>query len=127
MHLIQTADQIRALLGDKEVPKPCQCGLSASTGWQSISEERWPAHQMRCQGTLRDPDLLEPTFEELHPKGTRYESPDAPVAIRHFPYNRCDLWRCETCAQHLLRYTEFGGYYVDHRLRMISARTDVID
>jgi hypothetical protein len=77
--------------------------------------------------TLRDPELYEPTFEEHHPNGTRYDSPDAPVALRFFPYNRCDLWRCTQCQRHLLRYTEFGGYYVDHRVRAVSSVTEVLD
>jgi hypothetical protein len=70
--------------------------------------------------TLRDPDVYEPTFEEQHPNGTRYESADAPVALKFFPYNRCDVYACDTCQQHALRYTEFGGYYVDPRARRLN-------
>jgi hypothetical protein len=70
--------------------------------------------------TLRDPEVYEPTFEEQHPNGTRYESPDAPVALKFFPYNRCDLHACGKCHQYVLRYTEFGGYYVDHRARRLE-------
>ena len=51
----------------------------------------------------------------------------APVAVRFFPYNRCDLWRCTQCQRHLLRYTEFGGYYVDHRVRSVSSSTEILD
>ena len=76
-------------------------------------------------GTLSDPEVYEPSFEEHHPKGTRYESVDAPVSAKHFPYNRCDVFSCKQCAQHVLRYTEFGGYYVDPRGRRITA--DLID
>lgn len=70
--------------------------------------------------TLRDPDVYEPTFEEHHPSGTRYDDPNAPVALQHFPYNRCDVFACQRCAQQVLRYTEFGGYYVDHRARRLN-------
>jgi hypothetical protein len=69
---------------------------------------------------LRDPDVYEPTFEEQHPKGTRYESADAPVVLKFFPYNRCDVYACGRCHQHALRYTEFGGYYVDQRARRLN-------
>ena len=76
---------------------------------------------------MRNPDLHEPTFEEHHPNGTRYDSPQAPVAVSYFPYNRCDLWRCKQCQRHLLRYTEFGGYYVDHRVRTVSPDSEILD
>jgi hypothetical protein len=101
-------------------PAPCHCALGPCAGWESMTEDRWPAEQMAPVGTLRDPEAYEPTFEEHHPGGTRYDSPDAPVAVRFFPYNRCDVWRCSVCQRHLMRYTEFGGYYVDHRVRALQ-------
>ena len=99
----------------------CQCSLQHCAGWESVSDTVWPAQHMTHVATLRDPDLYEPTFEEQHPKGTRYESADAPVALKFFPYNRCDVYACGTCQQHALRYTEFGGYYVDPRARRLNA------
>lgn len=98
----------------------CNCALGPCAGWESFTEERWPHTQMRPLGTLRDPALYEPTTEEYHPAGTRYESPEAPVAIRFFPYNRCDVFACGRCERVLMRYTEFGGYYVDHRVRQLD-------
>lgn len=99
---------------------PCDCSLSGCAGWESISESTWPKERMRCCATLRDAEAEEPTFEEYHPRGTRYDSPDAPVSVAYFPYNRSDLWRCERCHDFMLRYTEFGGYYVDHRVRRLA-------
>jgi hypothetical protein len=101
--------------------KACTCGLQRATSWESITEERWPQALMQKVGTLRDEDIAEPTFEEWHPDGTRYDSPDAPVSVRHFPFNRCDVHRCTACSRLVLRYTEFGGYYVDHRVRLLDA------
>jgi hypothetical protein len=118
--------ELRALLTEPATG-PCTCGLGACASWESLTEARWPAARMELVATLRDPELYEPTFEEHHPKGTRYDSPDAPVAMRFFPYNRCDLWRCTQCQRHLLRYTEFGGYYVDHRVRAISLANEILD
>jgi len=69
---------------------------------------------------LRDPDEAEPTVPELHAQGSRYESPHAPIAPDWFPYNRCDVWACVACGRGFLQYTEFGGYYVDHRLREVD-------
>ena len=79
---------------------------------------------MRLAGTLRQPltgDQTEATFEEFHPGGTRYESPTAPIASGYFPFNRCDVYACARCGCAVLKYTEFGGYYVDHRVRLVDA------
>ena len=76
---------------------------------------------MRRLGTLRDADIYEPTTDEFHADGTRYRSPDAAIAVNFFPYNRCDVYGCMQCHRVLLRYTEFGGYYVDHRVREVDA------
>ena len=103
----------------------CQCSLERCAGWESVNDAQWPLQQLQMVGTLRDPEAYEPSYEEHHPKGTRYESVDAPVSAKHFPYNRCDVFFCKQCAQHVLRYTEFGGYYVDPRGRRITA--DLID
>ena len=118
---IDTDSAFDALLS--QTPRDCHCALSPCAGWSSLSESDWPKDQLRAQATLRDVRLHEPTFEERHPNGTRYESVDAPVARTFFPYNRCDVFACQACEQTVLRYTEFGGYYVDHRARRITRQT----
>ena len=75
---------------------------------------------MQAVGTLRDFNIVEPTYEEHHPAGTRYDSTDAPVVPGMFPYNRCEVHQCQQCMRYVLRYTEYGGYYVDHRARCLS-------
>ncbi|MDB5896239.1 MAG: hypothetical protein JWQ88_3770 [Rhodoferax sp.] len=117
---IPSSAELRKLLAKTAPPRSCTCALGACAGWESITEERWPAGQLDAVGTLRDAALYEPTFDELHPAGTRYESPDAPIALKFFPFNRCDVWHCQRCDKHLLRYTEFGGYYIDHRVRTLA-------
>ena len=113
-------------LGESFTPRVCTCSVGACAGWESVTEDRWPKRQMLKVGALRDatdpfsPATAEPTFEEFHPEATRYESPDAPIAPRYFPYNRCDAFACSTCQRILLKYTEFGGYYVDHRVRALQ-------
>ena len=119
--LLTTAEQLRALVQPDQ--RACQCVLQRCAGWESVNDTEWPAAQMRQVATLRDPEVYEPTFEEYHPNGTRYESADAPVALKFFPYNRCDVFACRQCQQQVLRYTEFGGYYVDHRVRRLNADT----
>lgn len=111
-------------------PDQCNCVLQACRGWESVSDERWPAAHMRSAGTLRQPlpeGQTEATFEEYHPEGTRYESPQAPIAPAFFPFNRCDVYACHRCGCVALKYTEYGGYYVDHRVRLVDADRVVVD
>ncbi len=103
----------------------CLCRTIQKASWESITLERWPANVEQV-GTLREPDVDEPTFEEFHPDGTRYDSPDAPIAVAWFPFNRSDVHVCNTCRTVFLRYTEYGGYYVDHRVRMVDAARVVV-
>jgi hypothetical protein len=117
-----TVDELKSLA--KQSSAPCQCPLKICKGWESVGDDRWPAAQMEKAGTLR-PELpegqFELSFEEFHPEGTRYDSPDAPIAVEYFPYNRCDVFKCTTCQCAVLKYTEYGGYYVDHRVRLVDA------
>jgi hypothetical protein len=115
---LNTPDALRELADQPH--SPCQCSLQHCAGWESVSDAVWPAQHMTHVATLRDPDVHEPTFEEQHTQGTRYESADAPVVLKFFPYNRCDVYACGRCQQHALRYTEFGGYYVDPRARRLN-------
>jgi hypothetical protein len=116
-----SSDALQALA--KNVATNCSCSLKVCKGWESISEARWPATHMQAAGTLR-PELpegqFELSFEEFHPKGTRYDSDDAPIAVDYFPYNRCDVFKCSTCQGAVLKYTEYGGYYVDTRARLVD-------
>jgi hypothetical protein len=120
LKFIESADELRAAIASDQPAHVCSCALGSCAGWESLAEYRWPQQQMTAVGTLRDVEQYEPSFEEYHPQGTRYDSPDAPVAVKFFPYNRCEVWHCSQCQRHLLRYTEFGGYNVDHRVRMLT-------
>ena len=114
------AESLKAF-GEQARHSACNCSLRPCAGWESFTEDRWPTERMTALGTLRDPEVYEPTAEEFHPQGTRYASPDAPVAVNFFPYNVSDVYACTTCKKVVLRYTEFGGYYVDHRVRELDA------
>ena len=114
------AKSLIGLSGQKQAAA-CTCSIGECKGWESFTEDRWPKGQMQAVGTLRDPDLYQPNAEEHHPSGTRYASPDAPIAVNFFPYNLCDVFACAKCDKLLFRYTEFGGYYVDHRVREVDA------
>jgi hypothetical protein len=101
--------------------KACTCAVGACQAWESVPEERFTKANMTPIGTLRDPDIYEPTFEQHHPNGTNYDSPDSPISVKHFPYNRCEAHICKACNRVLLKYTEYGGYYVDQRVRWARA------
>ena len=121
MKHIASSAELRLALADTPAPRACSCALGACTAWESLAEYRCEGSQMSAVGTLRDPAIDEPTLEEKHTQGTRYDSPDAPVAPAFFPYNQCEVWHCQRCDRHLLRYTEFGGYNVDPRVRELAA------
>jgi hypothetical protein len=127
MKFIASAAELATLLNNVARPQACSCSLGACAGWEGLTEDRWPSAQVKPVGSLRDLEIAEPTFEEKHPNGTRYESASAPVAVKFFPYNRSEVWRCTQCQRHLMRYTEFGGYYVDHRVRALSPDLQLLD
>jgi hypothetical protein len=99
----------------------CHCGLGACAGWETLVESYGPAAQMQAMTTLQSADIPEPTYEEHHRQGTRYESSHALVAAEFFPNNRCCICQCSSCTRYLLRDTEYGGYYVDHRVPYLNA------
>lgn len=114
--------QLKALA--KQSLNQCTCALKICKGWESVSNDRWPSKQLKLEGTLRRElaqGETEQSFEEFHPNGTRYDSPDAPVALNYFPYNRADVFGCQQCGCAILKYTEYGGYYVDQRVRLLDA------
>lgn len=95
------------------------CSSLVCPGWESVVSPII-APQLERIGTLRDPNLTEPTVAELHESGTSYWQAEAPIAVAWFPFNRADAWRCPTCKRGFLQYTEFGGYYTEHRIRSID-------
>ncbi len=104
----------------------CNCRASDSSGWISLPLSL-PETQLADIATLIADPYDEPTFTEYHPDGTRYGSPEAPVAPGWYPYNRCNIARCTQCGRHYLRYTEAGGYFVDRRIRALDAPQRVVE
>lgn len=100
------------------VKRSCACNALPLTAWESMPPSL-ELDQYATVGTLVEDPYTEATFAEYHPNGTRYASPDAPIAPRYFPYNRCDVSRCLKCGRHYLRYTEGGGYFTDDRIRAL--------
>jgi hypothetical protein len=120
------ADEL-ILLGQRaDVSRSCpQCKALQSPGWESMPGS-FDRRVLIRVGTLRDEAVDEPTLQEHHPYGTHGWSADAPISLTHFPYNRCDVWQCAACSRAYLRYTEYGGYYEDERVRQVDPGLVVI-
>ncbi len=101
------------------VTQPCICTNTPLAGWTSLPLSLQGA-QLAEVATLAPSGDPEPTYDEYHPAGTRYWSDNAPIAPRHFPYNRCNVSRCVSCGRLYLRYQEGGGYFIDQRLRALD-------
>jgi len=96
-----------------------RCAPLAHPGWEAMPAG-FAERDLRQVGTLRDgPDG--PTWEEHPPTGPRTWAPETPIALRFHPCNRSDVWVCVGCGRPFLRYTEFGGYYVEQRVRLLDA------
>jgi hypothetical protein len=97
-----------------------RCAALRCPGWEAFSATA-DESSLRRIGSLRPPGDQEPTLDEYHPQGTSYWSPEAPIAPAFHPYNRCELWSCVGCGRPFLRYTEYGGYYVEPRIRELRS------
>lgn len=98
---------------------PCSCNHASLAAWQALPMTL-ELDRFEDVGTLMDDPYDEPTFVEFHPNGTRYESDDAPIAPRYFPYNRSTVARCMNCGRNYLRYNEAGGYFTELRIRALQ-------
>lgn len=95
------------------------CQALRRPGWEALPST-FDEASLALVGTLRQADATEPTLDEYHPARTNYWSDDAPIAPAYHPGNRCDVWACKACARVFLRYTEYGGYYVEQRIRAVA-------
>lgn len=100
-------------------PRCPDCERLGAAGWESLPQPDDAAH-LQPVGTLRADPCTEPTLAEYHPAGTRYWAADAPIAPAWYPYNRCGVWQCPRCRHAFLRYTEYGGYYQEARIRALQ-------
>jgi hypothetical protein len=113
-------DELMALARSASaVTHDCICAIEACREWTRTPVD-FPQAQMRMLGTLLDDPYVEPSFAEYHPNGTSYWSPDAPIAPRYYPYNRCTVQQCTACGRTCLAYVEAGGYYVEPRIRALD-------
>lgn len=108
--------------------RPCpDCQVFACPGWESFPAAASESLLEPLGALWVAEEGEEPTVAELRAPGIDAWSPLAPVALRHHPYNRCEVWRCVSCQRPFLRYTEYGGYYVDRRIRELDVARIVPD
>ena len=116
--LLGAADLLR-LAGEHQAGERCPaCGGLQCKGWESLPGG-FDAGVLQRIGTLRDARIDDPTVQEYHPQGTDAWSPEAPIAPAFHPFNKSDVWQCGTCHRLFLRYTEYGGYYHEERIREV--------
>lgn len=117
------ADTLRALASHADAACDA-CASLAGAGWESVPSS-FERDRLQPLGRLPAPDSADgtgydATLDEYHPAGTGYWSPDAPIALGWYPYNRSSAWRCVHCAGVFLRTTEYGGYYEEERVRRVT-------
>jgi hypothetical protein len=113
-----TAQNLQAISQSVDQGDKCDnCAHLNCKGWETMPSS-FNQEELELVGTLKSGN--EELWDEYHPKGTQIWSADAPIAPYFHPYNKCDVYACKKCATAYLRYTEFGGYYVDQRIREVS-------
>lgn len=112
-------------LSDKSILECGTCNAIMNPGWESVPGS-FDLKSLTLIGTLRNENSPE-TWDEHHPNGTNSWSVDAPIAIGYHPYSRCDIYQCVDCSRKYLRYGEYGGYYVDERVRPLNAELIIVD
>lgn len=113
-------DEIRALAElSASVTAACACARRTYPGWDSVSST-FPDELLECLGRVSSEPDGELPVQEYHPNGTHIWSPDAPIALHYYPANRSQIWQCRSCRRAYLRYTEYGGYYLDRRIRTLQ-------
>lgn len=95
------------------------CTPLSCKGWESMPSG-FNCESLNPIGTLRIEGAPE-SWDEYHPNGTNQWSSDAPISVKHYPYNRSDVYECKSCEKRFLRYTEYGGYYLDARIRELNS------
>jgi hypothetical protein len=114
-------NELLAIANSPEPKKGCPiCASLICIGWESVPGS-FDLHCLKPIGTLRKEDAPE-CWEEDHPDGTNLWSENAPISVQFHPYNRSDVCECKQCGRKYLRYTEYGGYYIDERIRVLDPK-----
>ena len=114
-------DQLLDVARSAQTADTCTaCASLSCLGWVSVPGY-FDLGTLQVLGTLRT-EGAEECWDEFHPEGTHLWSEDAPISLQHHPYNRSDVLGCSNCKRVFLHYTEYGGYYIDERIRELSPK-----
>lgn len=97
-----------------------ECSPLLCPGWVSKPGD-FDLSKLKVVGTLKI-EGAEECWEEYHPDRTNFWSDNAPISIQHYPYSRSDVCECIGCKKTFLHYTEYGGYYLDERIRELDSK-----
>lgn len=120
--MIKKIDKEQLILIAKHSVAHNDCPVCASLlcpGWISVPGY-FDLGKLQVVGTLKC-EGTEESWDEYHPNGTHLWSNDAPIALQHHPYSRSDIRECRYCKRTFLHYTEYGGYYLEERVRELNA------
>jgi len=73
-------------------------------------------------GSLRDNKIKTLDYIEYNNKYGEYWSAESKIATNFYPYNHCEVYKCNDCNKIFLVYTEFGGHGPQQRIRNIDAQ-----
>jgi hypothetical protein len=118
MTKVFNARELKTLALEQQSSQCSNCASHNFSCWETILST-FDRTAIKMVGTLQVPDAPE-NWDEYHPNGTDQWSPNAPIAIKYHPYNSSDIYQCTACQTVYLRYTEYGGYYVDERIRVVK-------
>lgn len=114
-------NQLLQIAASSNISETCpECSSLSCPGWVSVPGY-FDLSKMKVLGTLVDENAPE-CWDEYHPQGTHLWSENAPISIQHHPYNRSDVRECMGCKRKFLHYTEYGGYYLDQRIRELNIK-----
>ena len=114
-------EQLLDIANSPQTAEACpECSSLSCRGWVS-KPGYFDLAKLKVLGTLKL-ENAEECWVEYHPNGTNHWSENAPIAVRHHPYNRSDVCECLGCKRKFLHYTEYGGYYLDERLRELDPK-----
>lgn len=118
MTKVFNAGELKTLVATQQSQQCPNCASHNFSCWETILST-FDRDALQMVGTLQVPDAIE-NWDEYHPHGTDQWSANAPIAVKFHPYNSSDVYQCQECQTVYLRYTEYGGYYVDERIRVVN-------
>ena len=118
MTKVFNAEELKTLVATQQSQQCPNCASHNFSCWETILST-FDRDALQMVGTLQVPDAIE-NWDEYHPHGTDQLSANAPIAVKFHPYNSSDVYQCQQCQTVYLRYTEYGGYYVDERIRVVN-------